>query len=141
MMKVDCPATVAHHEPSWEHDAAARSGVTRRMSLWKSALVLGGLAAAGGSLQALMAQPANGQRWDPGYGPLFPTLDKNTGLPLLLLPKGFIYESFGRTGDPLSDGTPTPRAHDGMAVVRSSDDFICIPELQQSQGRRRPWLS
>jgi hypothetical protein len=29
-----------------------------------------------------------------GYGPLFPTLDETTGLPLLLLPEGFKYLSF-----------------------------------------------
>ena len=35
-----------------------------------------------------------------GYGPLVPTLDETTGLPLLTLPEGFRYLSFGWTGDP-----------------------------------------
>jgi hypothetical protein len=90
------------------------------MFLWKSGLVLGGLAAAGGSLQALMAQPANGQRWDPGYGPLFPTLDKNTGLPLLLLPEGFTYESFGCL---LDLGLKPAVAQRIVAVGRLSDSL------------------
>ena len=51
-----------------------------------------------------------------GYGPLFPTLDATTGLPLLALPEGFRYLSFGWTGDPLVTGMPTPGAHDGMAA-------------------------
>jgi uncharacterized protein len=51
-----------------------------------------------------------------GYGPLFPTDDATTGLPLLLLPEGFKYVSFGWTGDALENGEPTPGAHDGMAA-------------------------
>lgn len=51
-----------------------------------------------------------------GYGPLFPTNDEATGLPLLLLPEGFRYVSFGWTGDPLENGSPTPGSHDGMAA-------------------------
>jgi uncharacterized protein len=51
-----------------------------------------------------------------GYGPLFPTLDRTTGLPLIALPEGFKYLTFGWTGDPLANGAPTPGAHDGMAV-------------------------
>src|SRR5687767_9145550 len=52
-----------------------------------------------------------------GYGPLAPVKDAATGLPLLLLPGGFRYVSFGWTGDRLDDGTPTPSAHDGMAAL------------------------
>src|SRR5687767_14274568 len=51
-----------------------------------------------------------------GYGPLFPTLDQTTGLPLIALPEGFKYLSFGWTGDLLENGLPTPGAHDGMAA-------------------------
>jgi hypothetical protein len=50
------------------------------------------------------------------YGAIAPTADENTGLNLLQLPPGFKYWSFGWTGDPLDDGTPTPERHDGMAV-------------------------
>jgi uncharacterized protein len=56
--------------------------------------------------------PANGL----GYGPIGPVNDESTGLPLLHLPEGFRYISFGWTGDPLDDGARTPAAHDGMAA-------------------------
>jgi hypothetical protein len=62
---------------------------------------------------------AKGQRpRTAGYGPLQPVADWTTGLPLLLLPKGFEYVSFGWTGDPLANGLPTPAAHDGIAYFR-----------------------
>jgi secreted PhoX family phosphatase len=53
-----------------------------------------------------------------GYGRLRAVRDLNTGLPLLQLPEGFSYRSFGWTGEALADGTPTPRAHDGMGLLR-----------------------
>ena len=52
-----------------------------------------------------------------GYGPLVQALDETTGLPLLMLPEGFRYLSFGWTGNPMIDGAPTPGAHDGMAAL------------------------
>jgi secreted PhoX family phosphatase len=68
--------------------------------------------------QALASHDGRGRRREPSpdYGPLVPVNDETTGLPLLLLPAGFRYVSFGWTGDPLADGTPTPPAHDGMAA-------------------------
>jgi uncharacterized protein len=51
-----------------------------------------------------------------GYGPLASVADETTGLPLLRLPSGFRYMTFGWTGDPMADSTPTPAAHDGMAA-------------------------
>ena len=59
-----------------------------------------------------------------GYGPLQPVNDETTGLPLLHLPPGFRYLSFGWTGDPLSGDLPTPGAHDGMAAFASSGSLI-----------------
>ncbi|MEM8848408.1 MAG: alkaline phosphatase PhoX [Pseudomonadota bacterium] len=53
------------------------------------------------------------------YGPLAPVADRTTGLPLLQLPEGFTYQSFGWAGDPMDNGQPTPMEHDGMAVVSS----------------------
>ena len=53
-----------------------------------------------------------------GYGPLAPAADQTTGLPLLALPAGFSYVSFGWRGDLLASGTPTPGGHDGMAAFR-----------------------
>jgi secreted PhoX family phosphatase len=53
------------------------------------------------------------------YGPVAPVRDQTTGLPLLQLPQGFSYQSFGWAGDPMDNGDPTPMHHDGMAVVRA----------------------
>ena len=53
------------------------------------------------------------------YGPIAPVNDMTTGLPLLQLPAGFTYKSFGWTGDLMSNGKPCPSAHDGMGVVVS----------------------
>jgi uncharacterized protein len=67
--------------------------------------------------QAAQDQPPGVRRGHTeGYGPVFPTNDGTTGLPLLLLPRGFRYVSFGWTGDPLENGGLTPAAHDGMAA-------------------------
>ena len=59
-----------------------------------------------------------------GYGPLFPTLDQTTGLPLIALPEGFKYLSFGWTGDPLSTGAATPGSHDGMAAFAAGRGLV-----------------
>ena len=59
-----------------------------------------------------------------GYGPLRPVRDETTGLPLLHLPAGFRYLTFGWTGDPLADGRPTPPAHDGMAAFAAGGSRI-----------------
>ena len=97
--------------------AGFRDGVTRRGMLRGSAAVLG--AAAIGSPLSEKVAKAEGyrRRWSAGYGALRETRDISTGLRLLSLPRGFEYASFGWTGDALRDGSATPRAHDGMAVV------------------------
>ena len=55
-----------------------------------------------------------------GYGPLVRTEDQN-GDEILALPEGFQYVTFSKTGDPMSDGTATPRAHDGMAAFPAAN--------------------
>ena len=57
-----------------------------------------------------------------GFGPPVPVADETTGLPLLSLPEGFRYKSFGWTGEPMADGRPTPGQHDGMGVVSEATD-------------------
>jgi secreted PhoX family phosphatase len=59
-----------------------------------------------------------------GYGPLFPTPDGTTGLPLIALPEGFKYVTFGWTGDPLTNGAPTPGVHDGMAAFAAGRGLV-----------------
>ncbi|CAN5250916.1 DUF839 domain-containing protein [soil metagenome] len=53
-----------------------------------------------------------------GYGPLArrTALNEPGGPEYLALPEGFSYVVFGKTGDPMTDGTLTPQAHDGMAA-------------------------
>ena len=73
------------------------------------------------SLEGLVARAHAGQAradWralvagegEGGYGPLV-----SAGRHLAL-PRGFSYEVFGVEGEPMSNGSPTPRAHDGMAA-------------------------
>lgn len=91
-----------------------RDGLTRRGFL--RAAAASGLTAASPLVALARAAGPDRSSIGPGYGPLMPVADENTGLHLLMLPDGFSYTSFGWTGDPLEDGTPTPDAHDGMAV-------------------------
>ena len=96
--------------------------IDRRTFLIRGAAASAALA---GPFQALMARAdgrhgngqghAHGNRAD--YGALFPILDEATGLPLLLLPEGFRYVSFGWRGDVMEGGFLTPAAHDGMAAL------------------------
>jgi secreted PhoX family phosphatase len=79
-----------------------------------------------------------------GYGPLKPVRDLETGLPLLALPEGFSYRSFGWTGTPMSDGSPTPNAHDGMGVVRVRGDVATLvrnQEVVRAEGAYGPAAS
>jgi secreted PhoX family phosphatase len=74
------------------------------------------------ALAALMAGTAHAQPGRPGaggYGPLVPAPGGE-----LLLPAGFSYVAFGRTGDIMSDGVPTPGAHDGMAAFDAGDGMV-----------------
>ncbi|MCI0660041.1 MAG: PhoX family protein [Acidobacteria bacterium] len=71
-----------------------------------------------------LAASGNGRRrnrCEGDYGELVPTVSENTGETLLALPEGFKYNVFGRTGTIMSDGRPTPPAHDGMAAFETHD--------------------
>jgi uncharacterized protein len=101
------------------------SPVSRRLFLQGSATLAAAQGTLGvlGALTTRNALAATGKQLVPAvspYGALTPVLCGNTGLPLLQLPAGFEYKSYGWTGDPMDDGRPTPGSHDGMAVVRSS---------------------
>jgi len=88
------------------------------------------------SMAAAFAAPlqALGQRLDaglpalaaPGYGPLRAVKDATTGLPLLELPEGFRYLTFGWTGDALDDGRRTPPLHDGMAAFAGDNGRVVL---------------
>lgn len=98
--------------------------VLGRRGFLRGAAVLAGAAAVTPmdalAARAAAATPGRPPRrpFSPDYGPLRPVRDQTTGLALLQLPRGFEYISYGWTGDQMSDGTPTPAAHDGMAAFR-----------------------
>jgi secreted PhoX family phosphatase len=71
------------------------------------------------ALQSQQSRAANGATAliDSPYGPIRPVADMTTGLPLLQLPPGFTYKSFGWRGDTMANGLPCPGGHDGMGVV------------------------
>lgn len=81
------------------------------------------------------------------YGTPSPKFDETTGLPLLQLPDGFKYWSFGWTGDPMLDGVRTPSAHDGMAVVAQlgwSGRIVLVRNHEQGGGApylNRPFIT
>jgi secreted PhoX family phosphatase len=60
------------------------------------------------------------------YGAPVPTLDEATSRPLIMLPPGFKYWSYGWTGDKMDNGTPTPAMHDGMGVIRSFGRWLVL---------------
>ncbi len=100
-----------------------------RRRVLKGALGVGaGLALAGpfGALADRAAaapsggSPRRGRPHHGGYGELVPVRDQTTGLPLLNLPRGFEYLTFGWTGDVMADGRPTPGGHDGMGAFRDT---------------------
>lgn len=105
-------------------------------------LAAGGALSATAALSALMtntAHAANGRKHgddtmrapnNGGYGPLEPAPGGE-----LLLPAGFTYVSFGETGTPMSDGTPTPAMHDGMAAFPGENGLInLVRNHENSQG-------
>ena len=108
-----------------------------RRSFLRQSLVVGGFALAtpleafwrrieAGDRAALQAQE---------YGPLIAVKDESTGLPLLELPEGFRYLSYGWTGDPLDGGRFTPGAHDGMAAFKGTGDRVfLIRNHEESAG-------
>jgi len=74
---------------------------------------------------------------DSPYGATAPVNDLTTGLPLIQLPAGFSYKSFAWRGDIMSDGLPTPSAHDGMGIVRvrrigRSTEIVLVCNHEQS---------
>ena len=118
------------------------AGVSRRTLLARGAMVGGALWA--GSLQSFMARRAQGAAAAASpYGPIAPVADEATGLPLLQLPAGFRYVSYGWTGQLMDDGVPTPALHDGMAVIdvlgRGQDGYAGDEEDHgNGRGHGRP---
>jgi len=126
-------------------ERSERAGVGRRDVLWRGTAVAAGVGAAvavpeaaTAALEALSGRTADGRpvrrRCSPDYGPLYPVRDETTGLPLLELPRGFRYLTYGWTGDPMSDGLATPSAHDGMAAFTRRDGMLVLVRNHEVAG-------
>jgi hypothetical protein len=112
-----------------------------RRSFLRRAAVVGGAVVGLHELAAktAAAAPQYGPLAKPksiGYGELVPTASENTGEVLLELPPEFKYTVFGKTGSIMSDGRPTPQAHDGMAAFDAPDGIRLIRnhEVRTSSG-------
>jgi secreted PhoX family phosphatase len=76
-----------------------------------------------------------------GYGPLLPTKSNNTRETLLALPKGFKYTVIGKTGATMSDGLPTPRAHDGMAAFKVNNQLRLVRNHEINNQVGKPGIA
>ena len=106
------------------------SGPGRRDFL-RSVALAGGFGALAPSLAGLIAfgeRPRPRAPRGPGYGPLRPAG------PELALPDGFRYLRFGTEGDPMSDGRPTPMAHDGMAAFPGPGGDVLLVRNHEVRG-------
>ena len=68
------------------------------------------------------------------FGRLRETIDVTTGLPLLKLPEGFRYCSYGWTGEAMATAQRTPGSHDGMAIIAENG-----PRITLSRNHEIPW--
>ena len=101
--------------------------VNRRKFLMTAGLSSAGLLAFQGFSQRFSSLSANATSSNAtGYGPLAPVRSKNTSELLLALPPDFQYTVFNKTGTIMSDGRPTPRAHDGMATFQIGRELRLI---------------
>ena len=96
-----------------------REGMSRKDFLTAGVSVGVGAALSGLVARNAVAAPGNRNKADKdsgGYGELSPKQAENDPGTYLALPEGFKYTVFGATGSIMSDGNPTPPAHDGMAA-------------------------
>lgn len=115
--------------------AFGRRGFLKGMLATGAGMAIGPFGALGQRTVAARPGDASGPVFgDAGYGPLRPARDHTTGLELLLLPRGFEYLSLGWTNDPMSDGTPTPGSHDGMAAFRIGDRVHLVRNHERGRG-------
>jgi secreted PhoX family phosphatase len=100
--------------------------ISRRRLLKAGGLGLGAAALGLSPIGRLLAQAGGSSLVHPGYGPLQVARDLSTGLPLLQLPRGFSYTTFGWTGEPLAGDRACPNKHDGMGVVRGDGSIVTL---------------
>ena len=111
--------------------------IDRRTFLRRGAGAAIGAAACAGPFQGFLAAgaaPLDRDRSHGGLGPLGPVPDARDGVVRLHLPQGFSYRSFSLTGEPMSDGTPTPGRHDGMAAFPGRRGGTVLIRNQEVNG-------
>lgn len=110
----------------------------RRAFLTNLSVISGGLALAGTSLlrrEAVFAQTGDVLKYRAtGFGELIPAAAKNTGETYLSLPKGFEYNVLGKVKTQMSDGRPTPAAHDGQWTFRVKNELRIVRNHEVSGG-------
>ena len=135
------------------HHCDSSPPISRRDLLRRGARVAGA-AVALPALQGLLASAADASGWRPphrrtargGYGPLerkipqaayteFPGAED---IEWLALPAGFEYVVFGVAGDTMSDGNPTPSAHDGMGAFKIGRRRYRLIRNHESAGCLQP---
>ena len=121
-------------EELWKSMEGAEPVVNRRQ------FVKGGSTVAASAAIAAMSTQANAAvSFSDDYGPLVLKPDLSTGLPLIALPEGFSYASYGWTGQIQTDHQPTPTDHDGMAVVAARGDrIVMVRNHELSLGESQP---
>ena len=81
--------------------------------------------------RAVLEPERNGIARSAGYGPLV-----ELG-PELALPSGFTYSVLSYDGKPMTDGSPTPGAFDGMAAFPLPNGNVRL--IRNHENRDRPW--
>lgn len=113
--------------------------MNRRSFIKDLAYFSGGLALACSSLSNRVAATANGSPQQTlkafGYGGLVPAAAKNTGETFLSLPGGFQYNVIGRVKGIMSDGRPTPAAHDGMWTFKVKNQLRIVRNHEVSHSQ------
>ena len=121
------------------------SRLSRRSFIRHSAVTFGAMTVGAVALQGLIARRSRAMvdghahllapRGEGGYGPLSPVPAQNTGETLLELPPKFAYTAFGKKGGIMSDGHPTPPAHDGMAAFPADGMVRLLRNHEINTGR------
>ncbi|MFN7519745.1 MAG: alkaline phosphatase PhoX, partial [Lysobacteraceae bacterium] len=113
-----------------------RATFGRRRFLALSAAGAGAAAVGLSPFGRLLAQAGLPSGRVAGFGPLAPVADATTGLPLLMLPAGFTYRTFGWSTTPMDDGRPTPTHHDGMGIVHADGSRLTLVRNHECDGER-----
>jgi secreted PhoX family phosphatase len=110
----------------------------RRAFIARGATLAGGAVVSSAALERLRDRAAlASKRSDSGFGYGPPQrMPDQRGRFVLALPAGFSYVTFGDIGSPMSDGTPTPLALDGMAAFRGRGGLVRL--IRNHEDRNAP---